>query len=766
MPDLDLITINLENGVEQDALPGLVVLKAPRRTARGRENDLLVALSTKQTVGENQAAWFSSLMQGYFNTPGTLTFALRTLVENLNLAILERNLKLAKEGQRDSISLSLAVFRRNSLYLFNVGEAKSWYSGSGETLEFSDSENQGRGLGVTQTLKWNFSTREVSEKDFVVLSANPPQIWSEKTFQGSQSLSNDAAIRRMFNQAGTNFQAAAIRVLDGKGTLRQSAWKSRAEAGDKATTKAAQSIEDPGARTHQSQQDEQKPVDFSNSSFLTVAGERQTGEGQPIQTPGTSKEEAHLSPEIKGDEATDANKSATKAPVDGNGVKVADLKAKASKLTGKMVSDAENATSKIKNFLSMILPGITDEPLKLSRKSLFAIALGVPLVIALIAGAVYARVGKSREFEENLIMAQEYAIQAEVVAADEPMRLASLQQAMFWLDKAESYDQSEASTSLRLKVQSALDEMQGIQRLEMLEAVPGGLKAGSQIVEIVATNTDLYLLEDKSGTVKRYVMGSSGYEADEGFDCGPNAENPLNVMGNLVDILPLSGNNSFKATLLAIDASGNIEYCIPGESGITSSLVYPDQGWKTLTAAALADGYLYVLDSNGRAIYRYAGDGIQFDGKPTLFFDNQIPSLTEAIDIEVNGDELYILRSNGQMVECTYSHMKGYKLTECNDPAPYGDMRTGQQPEPISFPESNFIQMRLTGAPDSSIYLLDATARALYHFSLQRNLQKILHPRDLSGYNLDRMTPTAFAISSGRIAFMAFGNQIYYAALP
>lgn len=766
MPDLDLITINLENGVERDALPGLAVLKAPRRTARGRENDLLVALFNGQTAGDTSTAWFSGLLQGYFSTPGTLTFALKTLVENLNLALLERNLKLAKEGQRESLSLSLAVFRRNNLYLFNVGQAKSWFSGSGETLEYTDLENQGRGLGVTQTLKWNFSTREISEKDFVVLSANPPQIWSEKTFQGSQSLSNDAAVRRLFNQAGMNFQAAAIRIVDGKGTLRQSAWKSRSVEGEKTTASPVRTPETSGARTSQGQPEEQPQTDFSHSTFLNVAGTDQN----PAIQPGVRKAE----PEVEGfasvgktdNVVSNGNKGHEKPTLLNDGSKTSMLKVKAGEMTGKLVSDAQDSASKLKGFLNRILPGIMDEPLKLSRKALFAIALGVPLVIALIAGAVYARVGKSREFEENLIMAQEYAIQAEVVAADEPMRLASLQQAMFWLDKAESYDQSEASSSLRLKVQGALDEMQGIQRLEMLEAVPGGLKAGSQIVEIVATNTDLYLLEEKSGTVKRYVMGSSGYEADEGFDCGPNAENPLNMMGNLVDILPLNGNNSFKATLLAIDASGNIEYCIPGESGITSSLVYPDQGWKTLTAAALSEGYLYVLDSNGRAIYRYAGDGIQFDGKPTLFFDNQIPSLTEAIDIEVNGDELYILRSNGQMVECTYSHLKDYKLTECVDPAPYGDMRTGQQPEPISFPESNFIQMRLTGAPDSSIYLLDATAKALYHFSLQRNLQKILHPRDLSGYNLDRMTPTAFAISSGRIAFMAFGNQIYYAALP
>jgi hypothetical protein len=127
---------------------------------------------------------------------------------------------------------------------------------------------------------------------------------------------------------------------------------------------------------------------------------------------------------------------------------------------------------------------------------------------------------------------------------------------------------------------------------------------------------------------------------------------------------------------------------------------------------------------------------------------------------------LYILRSNGQMVECTYSHMKDYKLTECLDPAPYGDMRTGQTPSTITFPEAQFIKMHMTAAPDSSIYLLDARAKTLFHFSLQRNLQKILHPRLTNGASLAKLTPTAFAVSPGRIAFMAFGDQVFYAPLP
>ncbi len=363
-------------------------------------------------------------------------------------------------------------------------------------------------------------------------------------------------------------------------------------------------------------------------------------------------------------------------------------------------------------------------------------------------------------------MAQQYAAQAEIQLNDPPLRLASLQQSIFWLDKAESYGSSEGSQALRSQVQAQLDVLEGIQRLEMTEVIPGGLEGDAKIVQMAATVNDLYLLDETSGKVQRYYMEGSSYRLDEAFDCGPNPDNPLNMLGNLVDMVPINVNNSFKATLLAVDAAGNIEFCIPGDAGVTSSLTPPDQGWMQLTSLSYSEGYLYILDSGGRAVYRYEGNGILFETKPTLFFDNQIPEVTNAIDIEVNGDELYILRSNGQMVECTYSHMKDYKLTECQDPAPYGDMRTGQVPEAITFPEANFIQMRMTAAPDSSIYLLDATSRALFHFSWQRNLQKILHPRSDNGIDLDRLTLTAVAVSPARMVFLAYGSQLYYAALP
>ena len=786
MFDINLFPINLEQGVEQNSLPGLAVLTPPRRTARGRENDLVITMihiSGSSAIGvDSLNAWLLKKLESYYQTAGTVTFAMKTLVEAINSDLLDRNLKRIKEGVRMSAALNLIVLRRDSLYLVNIGSAKAWFAGKTGAAEYVDSENQGRGLGVNQNIVCRFSSCDLAENDTLVFSCQPPAIWQTETFNGSNTLTNEVVSRRIFNQIGADLQAVFLRFIAGKGQIKQELLPGRSSAQsavDKKTVPSATPTAAPTAAPEEPIDIAPEPEDEANTPLIqspetsedfipaTMMDASDEDKSEPVIEPVHIEENLPDQPPVgltlRRRTGTHPQNSKPKAPKPSG---PSDMQIKAGKVTQNVVSGAKVIGNSVSSFTQKVLPGIADEPLKLSRGTLIAIAIAVPMLIVLLAGLVYARSGKSKQFNQNLILAQQYAMQAEVQVNDPPLYLASLQQSMYWLDKAESYGQTDTSAALRVNVQSKLDILQGVQRLEMMEVIPGGLPAGSVVTQMLATSTDLYLLDGNSGTVKRYFMGNSGYESDDAFDCGPNPDDPLNSLGKLVDMILINVNNSFKATIMAVDASGNIEFCIPGNPGVTSGLTQPDQGWKNLKAISIFNDYLYVLDNGGNAVYRYAGNGIQFESKPTLFFDNQIPPLTEAIDIEVNGDELYILRSNGQMVECTYSHMKDYKLTSCQDPAPYGDMRTGEMPSSITFPEANFVQMRMTDAPDYSIYLVDAVSKALYHFSLQRNLQKILHPRFLDGVNLDRVPPSAIAVSSSRLVFMAFGSQIYYSPLP
>jgi hypothetical protein len=189
-------------------------------------------------------------------------------------------------------------------------------------------------------------------------------------------------------------------------------------------------------------------------------------------------------------------------------------------------------------------------------------------------------------------------------------------------------------------------------------------------------------------------------------------------------------------------------------------------GWGAIQSISLYQSNLYVLDIKGNAVYRFEGSGTDFADKPTLFFDEEIPPLTDALDIEEVGYELNILRGNGEMVKCTYSPLKDMKSTHCESPAQYLDTQTGQDVEVNSFPDTQFTQLHLTEAPDSSLYILDAAHDTLYQFSYKLSLQRELHPRMTDGVDADTLTPTSFTVSPTRLLFMAYSNQIYYGQMP
>ncbi|MHB8089926.1 MAG: hypothetical protein ACYDH2_16940, partial [Anaerolineaceae bacterium] len=94
MFDINLFPINLEQGVEQNSLPGLAVLTPPRRTARGRENDAIIAMiyisGSSAIAVESLNNWLLKKLEGYYQTAGTVTFAMKTLVNALNSDLLDR----------------------------------------------------------------------------------------------------------------------------------------------------------------------------------------------------------------------------------------------------------------------------------------------------------------------------------------------------------------------------------------------------------------------------------------------------------------------------------------------------------------------------------------------------------------------------------------------------------------------------------------------------------------------------------------------------
>jgi len=126
--NLDIYPIHINNGSVEETLPGLIALAPPRKCARGREFDQLIALiyltgKTKITP-EALETWLQKKAALFYSAPGSVTNAMRLLAEAINIELLDRNLKKTVAGSQVNGSLSLVVIRKEFVYLLAIGQAK------------------------------------------------------------------------------------------------------------------------------------------------------------------------------------------------------------------------------------------------------------------------------------------------------------------------------------------------------------------------------------------------------------------------------------------------------------------------------------------------------------------------------------------------------------------------------------------------------------------------------------------------------------------
>jgi hypothetical protein len=404
----------------------------------------------------------------------------------------------------------------------------------------------------------------------------------------------------------------------------------------------------------------------------------------------------------------------------------------------------------MQGLLKRILP---DESLfTIPASTMIFIAVAVALIMASAGGMVYFQRGRAAQYQNYYELAVQEAERA--VKQTTPLELRTAwETTLNYLDKAETYKTTPESSLLRVKAGEALDNLDGIIRLDFQPAFASALGGPAEVSRIVVNDIDLYLLNSKGGNVLHATLTGRGYEIDPNFSCGPNPN-----IGPLIDIAPLAKGNSFKASLLAMDVNGNLLYCLPGNPPNENAPAPPQAGWGSPQAFTLDSNNLYALDpkTNGVWIYRDMG----FDHQPHLFFGDQIPPMQDVVGFAVHNDDLFLLHKDGHLTTCVYSSLQ-VSSTRCTDPETFVDHRQGRQDGPIIL-DAQFSQMLYTQPPDPSIYMLDPIHQAIYHFSVKLNLQQQFRSKN----PLPNTNATAFTVTQNRTVFMAVGNQVYYASLP
>lgn len=155
--------------------PGFYASKPMRGAARGRQDDTLI-LQIFHT--ETSAYWQSQLAKlarnaakAYYQSPGSVTRAMRSAIERVNKALRVQNSGLRVEQSPESAALMVAVLRDGELYLTQAGHASALLvSGAGTRLFFDESIHQ-QGLGLSESLELRYFKTDFFGADYLLMGA-------------------------------------------------------------------------------------------------------------------------------------------------------------------------------------------------------------------------------------------------------------------------------------------------------------------------------------------------------------------------------------------------------------------------------------------------------------------------------------------------------------------------------------------------------------------------------------------------------------------
>jgi hypothetical protein len=784
--DLILTPLHVSAGRVLPELPGFTAIAAPRRADRHRASDLLavcLSAASGQTLSPELASEAVQILSGaYYRTGGTVTSAVKDAVDALNENLLARS-----ERNPVVLVMNLCVLRGGLVYLAHAGPAHTFLINAAGGSEFFDPSSAGRGLGASRAVPLRFFQASVEAGDALIFSVEPPPTWPV-----ALSLPATRHPARLLTTPTADLRAGLVRVDTGTGQIRSEPLPAPQAVVEAPTTPQPQAAPEmpaplmqittpPGAPEETALTESPTPAqsavppaqapgeEFPGLPTTSVVSEaRRRVEERRGQHPSSAPaEQPPPKPELSFSSLLRRVPSPARAPSARTPEAAPATPGAPSPVTRKIAAffrRAHTARVRVGRSVGGVVPRLApggQTAFNPSSATLFFIAIAIPIIVVAAATAVYFRSGASEQRIVYLEQARAFTEQASN-QQDITQRRANWEQVIYWVNKSEEFGSDEESIALRRKAQVAMDSLDGIVRLQLAPAFTGILADSINVTRMAATNDELYLLDATAGRVLRMTRGARSYEYDPNFSCGPGPYGNM-IVGPLVGLATLPPNTASKASVLAIDATGNLLYCFADDSPLSSVLAPPENNWGKITVMALKNGDLFVLDLLNNAVWRYDGDDYTFADRPRLFFGNEVPHMGDVIDLTLYEDDLYLLRSTGQMTVCTYSAFD-FSPTRCNDPAPYGGPDGAVQ----SFSDAGFLQMVTTQPPDPSLFILDTKGPAVYHFSLRLNFQRELRqdPEQGRDFPLPRKPVTAFAISPNRVIFLAFGNQVVFGAIP
>jgi hypothetical protein len=736
--------LQVVNGQRQAETPGLLAVEKPRRATRGRRQDRLYILVEIQGEPYDKndllLQMAEAVSQSYYNTSGSVTMGLREGLNAAGAILFQRNLDNPYEGRLVG-SAVCAMLRGNDCFIGQAGPAVAYVAHLGETARYpasspwldavaSEKDANLPALGLSRYAEINPFRCEIAAGDTIVLAGG------ELARRASV-----AAVGAMVVQQPLKAALDGLAKLGGDADFSALVVETAAEAAPARAT------------VEEAPEEEEEPVPIAPAWREELEPEYE--EPAPIARP---RRKAAAGP----------------GALSGVGSLLGRLWRAANfpRLLGNLGKGLLALLALLWRGLSTlwwrILPGDGEKrparrPARakagrkedagaIRRKALLGVAIGIPVLIALILGAVYLQKGRAREqqFSELLQGARTRYEQVSTVE-DAAAARALLKEALGLLDQAEEIKAGEAETAvLRREVEDKADEIAKVRRLAWFAELQTYGDAGTSLGRVLLTGVDIYVLDPGLGRVYHHVLN----EAGDGLR--PDEANPALIsrgqqvegttINGVIDMTWMQAGGGRQTSDLLILAEGGILLEYNPTWGITTLPIASADRWQAPRRVGGYFGNFYLLDPGAGQIFRYlpATDG--YSDPPQGYLPEPNPLPPEAIaDMAIDG-HIYLLFADGTIRKFLSGEPVSFEISGLDEPL--------QAPVALyTAPDEEARYIYIADAGAGRIVQIDKDGRLIRQFKAAGGGQFA----DLRGLYVDEI--------GGRLYFTS-GNKLYLANLP
>ncbi len=656
-----------------------------------------------------------ALAETYYQTPGSITRALREALLAANAWLFEENLR-ADSLHRTLAGLGCAVIDEGEAYLGQLGPALAYFIRKGVAQRFpADSiwlrpqapslaeMNREPPLGLRREVEPTLYRLDIEPGDTLLLASTDlhhltrvEEIADAVTYIGKESARDNL-------EALVNGRNASVLIIQ---------WPGGAAAGPAARPVRLQTTRPTAAPETPKPEPPPRSPRPAEGAAPTPSGE----------TPAQA-ERIYLPPPTAGEPAAEeivppspkARPRPAAAPPGGRS---------GGRLRETLSEGAERVRRETEEVLLRVLPSepperpperpARGEEVSLGGKALVGIALILPLLVLFLV--VMTRVQYDRINREQIMAVRQKAearCDAALKAQDTSLVRQGLSDCLEAIEEGLAVIPDEPSlVDLRNRALHRLDVVDRVERLyyftrlTVLEDEPTSPSDSSRIVIV---GKDLLLLNRGSGRLYRFFLN------DVGDALQSVASNPLllrkgetydgTLANDLVDVGWLAqGGDRTVGVFAALDRAGSLFTYDPA-LGIRAVPVANSDLWLKPVAMGAYLGNLYVLDPLLGRIFKYMPSNNIYTTPPVDYLKpNQDVDLTGAVDMAIDGN-VYILYADGRVRKFFNGEEKPFSMLGL--------------PSPMRGPTSIFVSGRPEPEAEGYVYVVDAGNERIVEFDKQ-----------------------------------------------